>query len=68
MTIEIFVNGQPKTLQSVLTVAELIESLGLTGRRIAVEINLEIAPRSAHAVRLLQSGDRVEIVHAIGGG
>ncbi|CAK0778750.1 sulfur carrier protein [Gammaproteobacteria bacterium] len=68
MTIEILVNGKPKTLESASTVAELIESLGLTGRRIAVEINLEIAPRSLHTVRRLQPGDRVEIVHAIGGG
>ena len=43
-------------------------STGLAGKRVAVEVNLEIVPRSQHATRVLREGDRVEIVHAIGGG
>jgi sulfur carrier protein len=50
------------------TIAQLIEQLGLTGKRIAIEINETTVPRSAHATTVLRSGDRVEIVHAIGGG
>ncbi|WP_290907033.1 sulfur carrier protein ThiS [Halomonas sp.] len=46
----------------------MVESLGLAGRRIAVEVNEEIVPRSEHAVTRLVEGDRVEVVHAIGGG
>ena len=41
---------------------------GLAEKRVAVEVNLEIVPRSRHATRVLGEGDRVEIVHAIGGG
>ena len=48
--------------------AELVERLELTGRRLAVELNLEIVPRSQYAETQLADGDRVEIVHAIGGG
>jgi len=47
---------------------DLVDRLQLTGKRIAVEVNLEIVPRSQHSDHLLQAGDRVEIVHAIGGG
>ncbi|MBI5451629.1 MAG: sulfur carrier protein ThiS [Gammaproteobacteria bacterium] len=65
---EIVLNGAPRSIADGTSVTALVESLGLTGKRIAVEINLEIVPRSLHASQLLQSGDRVEIVHAIGGG
>lgn len=50
------------------TLQDLVEQLQLTGKRIAVEVNLEIVPRSQHSGYQLQPGDRVEIVHAIGGG
>jgi len=50
------------------TLQDLIERLQLAGKRIAVEVNLEIVPRSQHPDYQLQAGDRVEIVHAIGGG
>jgi len=65
---EILVNGEPREVPEALTVAELIERMGLEGRRLAVEVNREIVPRSEHAARRLRPGDRVEIVHAIGGG
>jgi len=49
-------------------VSDLVAQLELAGKRIAIELNLEIVPRSAYANTLLEAGDRIEIVHAIGGG
>ncbi|ATJ81087.1 sulfur carrier protein ThiS [Halomonas beimenensis] len=65
---QIQLNGEARTLEAEASVAQLVESLGLAGRRIAVEVNEEIVPRSAHGETRLSDGDRVEIVHAIGGG
>jgi len=65
---EIYVNGKPREFDGAPTIAELVQELGVAGRRIAVEVNQDIVPRSSHASRRLQPGDRVEIVHAIGGG
>ena len=65
---EIYINGKPRELDGALTIAELVQELGVAGRRIAVEVNQRIIPRSSHASRQLEAGDRVEIVHAIGGG
>lgn len=62
------VNGRPLRLAAGATVASLVESLGLAGRKIAVEKNGEIVPRGEHARAPLQNGDRVEIVAAVGGG
>jgi sulfur carrier protein len=66
--VEVFVNGETRQLPEGMTVAQLLEDMALTGKRLAVEINLEIVPRSIHGSHRLQAGDRVEIVHAIGGG
>lgn len=65
---QIFLNGETRALEANATVAELVESLGLAGRRIAVEVNEEIVPKSEHGGIRLTEGDRVEVVHAIGGG
>lgn len=65
---QIQLNGEARTLAPDSTVAALVESLGLAARRIAVEVNEEIVPRSEHAMTRLVEGDRVEVVHAIGGG
>ncbi len=65
---KILLNGDERDVEDAQTVIELLESAGFRGRRVAIEINREIVPRSEHAVRRLQPGDRVEIVHAIGGG
>jgi sulfur carrier protein len=65
---EVFVNGSARVLPDGSTVAELVEILGLARLRLAVEINREIVPRSAYPEHRLESGDRVEIVRAIGGG
>lgn len=64
----IVVNGDPRPLPAPATVSALLGELGLAGRRIAIERNGEIIPRSRHAHELLQAGDRVEIVVAVGGG
>jgi len=61
-------NGCAQTLESPLSVAALLEKNGYAGRMVAVEVNREIVPCSEHAQRLLHDGDRVEIVHAMGGG
>ncbi len=65
---EILVNGVSRQVRDNFSIADLIEDMALAGKRIAVEVNLSIVPRSQHATHPLQPGDRVEIVHAIGGG
>ena len=66
MNIEL--NGEPRIVADACRVAELLLAEGLGGRRVAVEVNGSIVPRGAHAGHVLHSGDRVEIVHALGGG
>jgi thiamine biosynthesis protein ThiS len=61
-------NGQEHVLPAAMSVAVLVERLGLDTRKIAVERNLEIVPRSAYAETELGEGDRVEIVNFVGGG
>lgn len=68
LPMRIFLNGEEKTLAAPLTVTQLLHELGWAGRRVAVEINHEIVPRSRHGEHRLQSGDRVEVVRAVGGG
>lgn len=65
---EIYVNGAPRRCEPETTVAALLEDLGCAGRRVAVEVNHDIVPRSLHAERRVQPGDRIEVVQAIGGG
>ena len=66
--IEITVNGEKRQLPQPSTVAALLDMLGLAGKRIAVERNGEIVPRSRHADEPIVGGDRLEIVVAVGGG
>jgi len=66
--VDILLNGDPRALPREATLVALIEDLDLAGKRVAVEVNEEIVPRSEYARRRLRDGDRVEIVHAIGGG
>ncbi|WP_313319816.1 sulfur carrier protein ThiS [Stenotrophomonas sp.] len=61
-------NGEPRQLPTPFTLTELLSNEGLGQRRVAVEVNAEIVPRSQHATHQLQDGDVVEIVHALGGG
>jgi sulfur carrier protein len=65
---QIHLNGQPQTLDDGLTVADVLERNGYADRRVAVEINQAIVPRSAHKTHRLSDGDRMEIVQAMGGG
>ena len=64
----VMLNGEPHTVADGLTVAQLVCDLGLTARRIAVEINRDILAREDYAACALRDGDAVEIVHFIGGG
>ncbi len=61
-------NGESRTFPAVLSAADLIEQLGYTGKRIALERNGEIVPRSNYANVLLAEGDQLEVVVAVGGG
>lgn len=65
---QIQVNGEAMTFESGATVADLIQRMALEGKRLAVEVNEDIVPRSEHPRFSLSDGDRVEVVHAIGGG
>jgi sulfur carrier protein len=65
---KISVNGDIRELQHSVTLSELVEILDLGERRIAIEVNEELVPRSVFPDHALHDGDRVEIVHAIGGG
>ncbi|CEG53697.1 MULTISPECIES: sulfur carrier protein ThiS [Stutzerimonas stutzeri subgroup] len=67
-SMQIQLNGEPYELPAGESVADLLVRLDLTGRRLAVELNRDIVPRSAHATTELSEGDHVEVVHAIGGG
>ena len=62
------INGKTHSLPDAPTVAELLEQHGYGGRRVAVEINQAIVPRSEHGSRRITDGDVIEIVQAIGGG
>jgi sulfur carrier protein len=64
----IMLNGEYRELAEDTTVQGLLETEGLADRRVAVEVNGEIVPRGRHAAHVLMVGDRVEIVHALGGG
>lgn len=66
--IEVTVNGKAHRFERPLEIAALLARLELGGRKIAVERNGEIVPRSAHADIRIENGDRLEIVVAVGGG
>lgn len=67
-TIAIAVNGEPREVPAGASVTEFLALIGLDPRKVAVERNLEIVPRSAYAETRLSPGDSLEIVHFIGGG
>ena len=64
---QIFLNGEARVTEAA-SIADLVSELGLEGRMIAVERNLEVVPRSIYSQAVLAEGDRIEIVHMIGGG
>ncbi len=65
---QITVNGETRELDEGLTLTQLLTQLELTGKRIAVELNESIIPRARHDETVLRDGDKIEIIHAIGGG
>jgi len=66
--VRLTVNGEDRSFDGVATIAALVSALGLEPRKLAVERNLEIVPRSAYAATSLADGDRIEIVAFVGGG
>ncbi len=66
--ISIFINGMARDFEQPLSVNELVQKMSLGGKRIALERNGEIVPRSQFAQQLLLDGDKLEIVVAVGGG
>jgi len=67
-SLHIRLNGEKAAVPAAATIADLLALQGLAGRRVAVEVNGEIVPRGRHEAHPLREGDRVEIVHALGGG
>jgi sulfur carrier protein len=65
---QVIVNGTPRSIQTPATLAQVVCALGLEGKRIAVERNGEIVPKSRYASTSIDAGDRLEIVAAVGGG
>ncbi len=66
--ITIIVNGAVRQLPQSISISDLIEDMGMTGKRVALERNGEIVPRSTFASQKLAEGDKLEIVVAVGGG
>ena len=65
---EITLNGEAKVIPAQTTAFQLLDIAGLAGKRVAIEVNCEIVPRSTYETHNLHTGDKVEIVRAIGGG
>lgn len=68
MTVAITVNGKTRTLEAELSLQDLLQDLGMTKGRIAVELNGKIVPRSQFSSQRISNLDSIEIVQAIGGG
>ena len=64
----VYVNGETREYAEKTSVADVIADMGLTGKKIAIELNKEILPFQQYDTQILQAEDRLEIVHAIGGG
>lgn len=67
-SIDVIINGEPRSVVQGTTVSALIAELGLGDRRVAVEKNREVVPRAQHATTVLAAGDRLELVTFVGGG
>ena len=68
MKLHVSINGQDREFSAPLSLAALVESLGMKSGRVAVELNRDIVPREQWATTELAEGDRLEIVHFVGGG
>jgi len=65
---QIIVNGEQRDVKAGFTAEQLVDSMDISSGRIAMEVNLEIVPRSSYADYVFKAGDKVEVVHAVGGG
>jgi len=65
---QVFINGQSQSIESGITIFALLQQSGLAGKRLAVEVNETIVPKSRHSETVVAEGDKIEIIHAIGGG
>jgi sulfur carrier protein len=65
---KLVINGEPRIFDDVSSVADLIDKLGIKGDRVAVELNREIVPRAQWPASAVKDGDKLEIVHFVGGG
>ena len=65
---QLVINGKEKELESSENVAQMLKELDITGSHIAVALNFQVVPRSNYDQTPLHEGDKVEIVHAVGGG
>lgn len=68
LSMNVVVNGKDKALEDGATVHDLVEGLGLKGQPVAVELNLEVVPRTLHGSTVIKEGDRLEVVTLVGGG
>jgi len=66
--VEVTVNGDIMSIEESSALSALVEQMALSGKRVAVELNLDIVPKSEYSTTMLKKGDVLEIVHAIGGG
>ena len=66
--IQIILNGKPHNIKEKTNIISLLETLSLSEKKVAIEINEEVVPRDNYAKKILSPKDRVEIVHFIGGG
>lgn len=66
--VKIVYNGEPRELADESTIADLLDLLKLTGKPVAVEVNLDLVPRERHASHQLRDGDQLEVVTLVGGG
>jgi sulfur carrier protein len=64
----LIINGESRQFESAPTLADLIDQLGIKGDRVAVELNRDIVPRASWPSTALNDGDKLEIVHFVGGG
>ena len=65
---KIIYNGESRVVSDGITIAKLLAEMNLAPRFVAVEVNLELAPRGGHETHVLQAGDQVEVVTLVGGG
>ncbi|MDJ0882100.1 MAG: sulfur carrier protein ThiS [Gammaproteobacteria bacterium] len=65
---QVLINGESHQFDNDMTISALLQQSGLAGKRVAVEVNETIVPKSQHAETRVSEGDKIEIIHAIGGG